>query len=105
VDLQDLNKSELIELIKQQTGRRISPSLSNEELIAIANTGEIKGISATESTRKRLQVFIDKNKTLYQANLPCLGQLNEGKCTIFKCSEMRHTDCWNNLKDKVNDVR
>ncbi len=101
-NLENLNKTELTELIKIQTGMRISPSSTDDELIAIATTGEIKNLAASNSTRKRLQIFIDKHKEAYQANLPCAGKINEGKCTVYKCSEIRHIDCWNNLKEKIN---
>ena len=91
---EDLNKTELLELIRHQTGRRLSRKLNNNELIEILNTGILRSYSETEKTRLQLEQFIDKNWEYYQTNLPCKGQVNEGKCTIYKCPEARHIGCY-----------
>lgn len=102
MDLTELNKTELIELLRLQTGRRLSRTLSNNELIEMMNTGEITRFARTEHSRMRLEQFIQKNWDYYQTNLPCRGQINEGNCTIFRCPEGRHIDCYLNVKDQID---
>jgi len=102
MDLNELNKTELTELFRIQTGRRLSRSLSNDELITAINTGEIVRSARTEKTRMKLEKFIAKNWDFYQTNLPCRGQVNEGKCSVFRCPEGRHIDCYLNVKDQLD---
>lgn len=101
VELETLNKTELLDLIRRQTGRRVSSLLTLEELRGIVNGNPITEFSKTEVTRKKLEIFIEQNWEFYQIYLPCRGQVNEGKCTIFNCSEGLHTECWLNIKDQI----
>lgn len=100
-DLTQLNKTELINIIKAQTGRRVSRTLSTEELIDMISNGNYSRFAKTEQSRVRLELFIEKNWDFYQTNLPCRGQFNEGKCTKFKCPESRHINCFLNVKDQL----
>lgn len=99
MNLEELNKTELLELIRQQTGKRISSTTSRANLIQMIEMGKVWDISNTEHSRVKLELFIDKNRQYYQTNLPCRGQINEGKCTIFKCSEVLHLSCFSNIKE------
>ncbi len=103
MDFENFNKTELIELHRIQHGRRISRSTSNQSLIEMMENGRIDRISPKEKTRAKLQVFIKSNWSLYQTNLPCRGQINEGQCTVFKCPEARHVDCYLNVKSQIKE--
>jgi len=103
MDLLDLNKTELLELIRQQTGVRLSPNSTIEELVETINTGHILSSSAVESGRRKLQLFITDNWEFFQTNLPCRGQINEGKCTIFKCPNSRFINCYQNVKEHLKE--
>jgi len=100
MNLEELNKTELLELIRQQLGRRVDSNLTKANLIRIVEMGKLEKVSKLEESRYKLELFIDKNKQYYQTNLPCRGQINEGKCTQFKCSEILHLSCFSNIKDE-----
>ncbi len=71
-----LSRSELVELIRKQKGRRASQVSTRENLLEVLDGKE--GKFPTEDSRKRLQVFIEKNWDSVQTNLPCRGEINEG---------------------------
>lgn len=102
MDLNELNKTELIEILRLQTGRRVSRTLATNDIINMLDTGSISTFSKTEKTRYRLEQFIEKNWDYYQTNLPCRGEPNEGKCTVYRCPEGRHVDCYLNVKDEID---
>lgn len=99
VDLNALNNSELAHLIRRQTGLVVKRSVSRERLIQILEYGASYGptpdeVSPTQETRRKLQVYIEKNWVGIQSQLPCKGE-NKGRCTIYGCPEGRHVDCYN----------
>ena len=102
MDFNQLNKSELLELLRLQTGRRVSTINTQEELITMLNGEDLHRFAKTEGTRAKLQIFIEKNWELYQTNLPCRGKPNEGKCTIFRCPDGRHVNCYMNVQSQMS---
>lgn len=87
-----MNDTELKQLIKIKTRKR--PKGSSEELeIALNDTSKIQE-SPLAKSRKILEDFLTKNWEKFSTNMPCLGQQNNGKCTIFNCSEVLHIHCY-----------
>jgi hypothetical protein len=94
-NLELLNITELTYLIRRQTGLVVKRSVSKERLIQLLEYGGLptaEEISPTTESRKRLQLYIEKNWTGIQSQLPCKGE-NRGRCTIYPCPEGRHIDC------------
>jgi hypothetical protein len=96
MNLNELNKTELLELCRLHGHARLKEGLTKDRLIEIINNGTTSAddLANTNITRKRLQQFIQDNWELVNTNLPCKGKLNAGKCTIFPCSEARHVSCY-----------
>lgn len=113
IDLLMLNNTELAQLIRRQTGMVVKRSMGREEMIEVLGNNrplfpggekplpdqmgggtyyEDPEISNTDSSRKRLQLYIEKNWVGIQSQLPCKGD-NRGRCTIYPCPEARHIDC------------
>lgn len=93
--LHALNITELAQLIRRQTGLVIARSVGIERMIQILEYGqrpEPHELSKTDDSRKRLQLYIEKNWNGIQSQLPCKGE-NRGRCTIYPCPEARHVDC------------
>lgn len=93
--LHTLNVTELAYIIRRQTGLVVKRSVGKERLIQLLEDGGMPTqdeVSPTTDSRKRLQIFIEKNWAGIQSQLPCKGE-NRGRCTIYPCSEGRHVDC------------
>lgn len=88
---QDFNNSELAEILRRRTGRRISKL--NREILLAALDGQVVEKSQQEKTRKRLQLFIEPNFIALQTNFPCYKEVNKGKCQIHSCSDLVHLNC------------
>jgi hypothetical protein len=91
-----LNVTELAFIIRRQTGLVVKRSVSKERLIELLENGGMptpEEISPTTETRKSLQLYIEKNWTGIQSQLPCKGE-NRGRCTVYPCPEGRHVDCF-----------
>lgn len=95
-DLNLLNKTELALLLKRQTGLVVKRSVSRERLIQLQEEGGSLSpdeVSPTTESRRKLQMYIEKNWVGIQSQLPCKGE-NKGRCTIYGCPEGRHVDCY-----------
>ncbi len=93
--LHSLNVTELAQLIRRHTGLVVKRSVPKERLIQLLEDGGVptaEEVSPTSETRKRLQMYIEKNWMGIQSQLPCKGE-NRGRCTIYPCPEGRHVDC------------
>lgn len=94
--LHTLNETELAQLIRSQTGVIVARSVGKARMIAILENSrapdQAEDYAGTNESRKRLQLFVEKNWTGIQSQLPCKGE-NRGRCTIYPCSEGRHVDC------------
>lgn len=94
-NLSVLNLTELAQIIRRQTGLVVKRSVPKERLIQLLEMGGMPApeeISETTESRKRLQLYVEKNWTGIQSQLPCKGE-NRGRCTIYQCPEGRHVDC------------
>ena len=101
MNLEELNKTELIELIYRRFGKRVNEE--RELLLDILN-GELPIENVPQRTidsRRKLQVFIEQNYEAVQTNLPCRAEFNAGKCTIFPCSDVMHKNCYNGAKEHI----
>jgi hypothetical protein len=101
-----LNETELAQLIRRQTGVVIARSVGRDCMLDILENnwipdpnvfldgqGEIPSeVSKTDESRKKLQLYIEKNWNGIQSQLPCKGE-NRGRCTVYPCPEARHVDC------------
>lgn len=96
MNLAELNKTELLEICRLHGHARLKEGLPKERIIEIINSGVTTAddIASSNVTRAKLQQFIEDNWDLVQTNLPCKGKPNEGKCTIFPCTEARHVSCY-----------
>jgi hypothetical protein len=95
-DLMRLNITELTQLIRQRTGWVVKASVPKERMAAFLygqDQPTAEDLADTTKTRHTLQVFIEKNWTLFGSQLPCKGE-NRGRCTIYPCPEGRHVDCF-----------
>ncbi len=93
--LHALNETELTQLIRRQTGVIVAKSIGRVRMIDLLENGGVPNpneVSATNESRKRLQLYFEKNWTGIQSQLPCKGD-NRGRCTIYPCPEGRHVDC------------
>src|SRR5512139_4145193 len=90
-----LNVTELAQLLRRHTGLVVKRSVPKERLIQLLEDGghpTAEEVSPTTDSRKRLQLYIEKNWMGIQSQLPCKGE-NRGRCTIYPCPEGRHVDC------------
>jgi len=93
--LQTLNHTELMEIIRRQTGLVVKRSVPRERMVQFLQSGvqfSPEELSPTTDSRKRLQLYIEKNWVALNSQLPCKGE-NKGRCTIYPCPEGRHVDC------------
>lgn len=96
IDLRLLNITELTQLLRQSTGWVVRASVSKERLASFLYGFEqptAEDLAESTKTRISLQVFIEKNRTVFDSQLPCKGE-NKGRCTIYPCPEGRHADCF-----------
>lgn len=90
-----LNETELAQLIRSQMGMVVVRAVGRDRMIEILEHCYQPGpheLSKTDDSRKRLQLYVEKNWTGIQSQLPCKGD-NRGRCTIYPCPEGRHIDC------------
>lgn len=96
VDLRYLNYTELSLIYRRQTGLVVKRMVPKERIIQFIY-GQAQPthdeVSPTTESRRKLQVYIEQNKTWVESQIPCKGE-NRGKCTIYPCPEGRHLDCW-----------
>jgi hypothetical protein len=93
-----MNRTELLQLLASDKhgNHRLRTTVPAERLIHLLRTGEQpqpEELAQTTETRKKLQVWIEKNWLQIGSQLPCSGP-NKGKCTIYPCSEGKHLDCY-----------
>ncbi len=96
IDLSRLNESELAMIVRRQTGLVVKRSVGRERLIQFLEDGGSfapEELAGTNESRKKLQLYIEKNWVGIQSQLPCKGE-NRGRCTIYPCPEGRHLDCY-----------
>jgi hypothetical protein len=95
-DLNSFNLTELVEIVRRQTGVVVKRSLSKERLVQIIEDGGLPNsseLASTNESRQTLENFITKNWEWLNSQIPCKGP-NKGKCTIYPCPEARHVDCY-----------
>jgi hypothetical protein len=103
--LEHLNKTELIQILGNggHGNLRLKESTSRERLIQLIRSSEQpekEEIAETTETRRRLQVWVERNWLQINSQLPCSGSLR-GMCTVYPCSEGRHIECYLSAKDKM----
>lgn len=103
--LELLNQSELLQILKdpERGGHRLRKAVSADRLIHLIRTGEQpvqEEIALTTNTRKRLQVWVEKNWAAIGSQLPCSGE-TRGKCTEHSCTDGRHLDCYLGAEDHL----
>lgn len=95
-ELPTLNTTELLNIIRRQTGMIVKRSVEREWLLQIIEYGDPPApheVADTMETRRRLQVFVEKSWDWLNSQLPCKGE-KRGKCTIYPCPDARHLDCY-----------
>lgn len=93
--LHSLNFTELAYIFRRQTGLAIKRSVPITRLIQLLEDSGLPladEISPTTDSRKRLQLYIEKNWNAINSQLPCKGN-DRGHCTVYNCPEGRHIDC------------
>ena len=93
-----MNRTELLQLLATEKYGylRLKASVPIERLAHYVRTMEQpppEEIALTSDSRRKLQMWIDKNRMQIESQLPCSG-VNRGKCTIYPCSEGKHLDCF-----------
>lgn len=84
------NRTELIELIRKRTGRRL---FGDREKLLKALDGELPETNVVERSRKRLQLFVLDKWDAIQTNVPCIRESTAGKCTTHFCTNYTHFSC------------
>ncbi len=103
-DPRGLNTTELLEIIRCQTGLVVRRSVPKERLVQIVEQGGMptqEELAGTNESRRLLQVFIEKNWVQINSQLPCKGT-NRGRCTIYPCPEGRHLDCFGASREHLH---
>ena len=93
-----MNHTELLKILASEKYGylRLRIGIPIERLAHLVRTGERplpEELALTSDTRRRLQIWIERNWTQIGSQLPCSGP-NKGKCTIYPCSEGKHLDCY-----------
>lgn len=102
-DLRSLNTTELLDIIRRQTGLVVRRSVPHGRLVQLVEDGGMPSqeeLAGTNESRKVLQLFIEKNWTQINSQLPCKG-VNRGRCTIYPCPEGRHLDCYRSSREHL----
>lgn len=103
-NLGDLNRTELLSIIRRHTGLVVKRQVPLERLVELVETGATpkdEELAGTNRTRRSLQDLILKNWDWVNSQLPCTGP-HRGQCTIYPCPEGRHLDCYvSNIKQKI----
>lgn len=93
-----MNETELLQMLSTEKYGflRLRRNIPWPRLVHLVRTGERPAneeLALTSDTRRRLQLWIERNWTQIGSQLPCSGP-NKGKCTIYPCSEGKHLDCY-----------
>ena len=93
-----MNQTELLKILSSEKYGylRLRRGIPLERLAHLVRTMERptpEEHALTSDTRRRLQLWIERNWTQIGSQLPCSGP-NKGKCTIYPCSEGKHLDCY-----------
>lgn len=93
-----MNHTELLKILSSEKYGylRLRGGISIERLAHLVRTGERPApeeLALTSDTRRRLQLWVERNWSQIGSQLPCSGP-NKGKCTIYPCSEGKHLDCY-----------
>lgn len=93
-----MNRTELLQILSSEKygHLRLKASVPLDRLAHLVRTMERptpEEIALTSDSRRKLQLWIDRNKLQIESQLPCSGP-NKGKCTIYPCSEGKHLDCF-----------
>ena len=91
------NQTELAYIYRRHTGLVLKRTVTIDRLIELLTQGGQplpEEISPTTESRKRLQLYVEKNWNGINSQLPCKGE-NRGRCSIYPCPEGRHLDCVN----------
>lgn len=93
-----MNRTELLQILSTEKYGylRVRASVPLERLAHLVRTMEqptSEEIALTADSRRKLHMWIDKNRLQIESQLPCSGP-NRGKCTIYPCSEGKHLDCF-----------
>ena len=95
-DLETLNTTELLDILRRQQGVVVRRGVTRERLVQLVEEGSRPlphELSGTTETRRVLQIFLNNNWSQINSQLPCVGT-NRGKCTIYPCPEGRHLSCY-----------
>jgi hypothetical protein len=98
--LYNCNETELITMAQKTLGIRLRRGLPKADYVSIvggycdAHEGQL---SATNQTRHQLQVTIAKKLEVMRSQLPGCN----GKCTIYPCSDGRHSVCYSPNEETV----
>ena len=101
--LEELNDTELLELLRRDTDLRLRRSVPRERIIHLITSGEKPletEVAHTALTRKRLQGWILSNWVGIESQLPCKG-MTRGHCTIHHCPDTRHLDCYLAVEKRI----
>lgn len=100
--IDDYNQTELLEIVRTNTGLTIKRGVPRERLVAIVygSPPTEEEIAGTAESRKTLQLFLEKNWDWLASQLPCSGA-NKGRCTIYPCPEGRHLDCYHAARPQI----
>jgi len=101
--LHELNTTELLAILRSQTGMVLKRSVPRDRLIQLVEDGGKplpEELAGTNETRRILQTFIERNWSWIGSQVPCKGE-NAGRCTIYPCPEGRHLDCYTANKENI----
>jgi hypothetical protein len=109
MQLEELNDSELWEIARTTLSGawcrpiRLKRSVARERVIYLIESGQ-KPESTEEyidpkgmDSRSKLEVWVKKNWSGINSQLPCTGPLR-GQCTQYPCPEGRHMRCYADAK-------
>ena len=98
--LKSCTETELLQIARQSGIGILRRGIDRDELIQIVS-GEIEATrdhySATNTSRRKLEQFIEKNWKILASQLPGCN----GKCTTYPCSDAQHSSCLLPNKDLV----
>lgn len=93
------NRTELIELVRKRTKRRLNGS---REVLLKALEGELPEVNSIERSRKKLQLFVLDNWDAVQTNVPCIKESTAGRCTSHFCTNYTHFSCLFGAQELIN---
>jgi len=99
-DLSGVNKSELIQFIKEVTGGNVSRSLTKEDALYILDSVAViddEMQDCIEDKRTEMQQHIAANYRRLRTQLPGCN----GKCREFGCPDIIVQRCWSGFKREL----